>query len=95
MWQEHANLSPLPRGWCVETELETMHPSDMQLPENGVVFMFGGEEEVSMAYLGAPHMADRLRAEAIYKLLTENNADGKRMMTTVIRGLAVLNHKLH
>ena len=79
----------------METEFESLRPEDLELPKDGVVFMFGGEEEVAMAYLGDPKMDDRLRAEAIYKLLSETNADGKRMMTATIRGLACLDMRLH
>jgi len=79
----------------METEISTMRPEDLDIPKDGIVFIFGGEEEVSMAYIGAPLMSDQLRAEAIYKLISETNADGKKMMTATIRGLAMLNHKLH
>ena len=79
----------------METEFESMRPEDLELPKDGVVFMFGGEEEVSMAYLGDPKMDDRLRAEAIYKLLSETSAAPKKMNTAVIRGLACLDMRLH
>jgi len=79
----------------METEFESMRPEDLELPKDGVVFMFGGEEEVAMAYLGDPKMDDRLRAEAIYKLLSDTNAMPKKMNTAVIRGLACLDMRLH
>lgn len=79
----------------METAISTMRPEDLDIPKDGVVFIFGGEEEMSMAYIGAPLMADQLRAEAIYKLLSETNADGKRMMTATIRGLACLDMRVH
>lgn len=79
----------------METEFESMRPEDLELPKDGVVFMFGGEEEVAMAYLGDPKMDDRLRAEAIYKLLSDTNAMPKKMNTVVIRGLACLDMRLH
>lgn len=79
----------------METELQTMRPEDVELPKDGVVFIFGGDEAMAMAYIGAPQMQDQLRAEAIYKLISDTNADGKKMMTAAIRGLAMLNHKLH
>jgi len=79
----------------METEFESMRPEDLELPKDGVVFMFGGEEEVAMAYLGDPKMDDRLRAEAIYKLLSDTNATPNKMNTAVIRGLACLDMRLH
>lgn len=79
----------------MSVQLETMKPEDLKLPENGIVFILEGDTGMSMAYLGSPPMTDQLRAEAIYKLVTENAAVGKKMMTTVIRGLAVLNNPLH
>ena len=79
----------------METEFESMRPEDLELPKDGVVFMFGGEEDVSMVYLGDPKMDDRLRAEAIYKLLSETSAAPKKMNTAVIRGLACLDMRLH
>lgn len=79
----------------METEFESLRPEDLELPKDGVVFMFGGEEEVAMAYLGDPKMDDRLRAEAIYKLLSDTNAMPKKMNTVVIRGLACLDMRLH
>lgn len=79
----------------METELETMRPEDLELPENGIVFMFGGHEEMSMAYIGDPKMDDRLRAEAIYRLMTETNGVPKKMNTAVIRGLACLDMRVH
>lgn len=79
----------------METEITTMKPSDLEIPQDGIVFIFGGEEEMAMAYIGTPKMSDQLRAEAIYKLLADTNADGKQMMTATIRGLSMLNMRLH
>lgn len=80
----------------METELSTMRPEDVELPNNGVVFIFGGDEgEMAMMYLGDPKMDDRLRAEAVYRLISETNAVPKKMNTAVIRGLACLGMSVH
>lgn len=69
--------------------------ADLDIPTNSVIFILGGDEQLSMAYVGDPGVDDRLRADAIYRLMTATSMDPKKMGTAVIRGLAMLNSQLH